>query len=85
MLMLSVLFAIYLFNYHDIFLESFATRQIFFRACGRQSVQSRLHVTVLNGSMYGRGGWFFKREINNSGGLGRKRDASQFSDPPTSR
>jgi len=44
-----------LFNYHDIFLKSFAfASQIFSRACRRQSVQSRLHVTVLNGSMYGR-------------------------------
>lgn len=40
----------------------------FFHACRRQSVQSRLHVTVLNGSMYGQCGWFFKREINNSEG-----------------
>lgn len=44
-----------LFNYRDIFLESFAFASDFFPcACRRQSVQSRLHVTVLNGSMYGR-------------------------------
>lgn len=42
-----------LFNYHDIFLKRPTVRQIILHACGRQSVQSRLHMTVSNGGMDG--------------------------------